>query len=143
MYSSLRKHETLPGPWSKFFHDGLPFFLYHVTMHGRHCKVSFPHLLCQPINLYKSWSKMFTIKRFLTHKHAFLTSYYYMYFQWLHFHFLNSPNLPFSLCYRIWQLVWWSEYHRDHRVYQTSTPLSQQPQRTVWCLLMSTHHCNI
>lgn len=69
MYSYSRKEESLPGPWSKFFHDGLPFFLYHVTMHGWHCKVSLPHLLCQPINLYKSWSKMFTIKRFFSHKH--------------------------------------------------------------------------
>lgn len=67
MYSYLRKDESLPGPWSEFFHDGLPFFLNHVTVHGWHCKVSLPHLLCQPINLYKG--KQNVHKRFFTHKH--------------------------------------------------------------------------
>lgn len=138
MYSYLRKDESLPGPWSEFFHDGLPFFLYHVTVHGWHCKVSLPHLLCQPINLYKREANC-SQKIFYSLTYAFLA------YKWLHFHFLYSLNLhvPFSLCCRIWQLVWWSEYHRDHKGYQTSTLLSQQPQRTVWCLPMSTRHCNI
>ena len=50
-------------------------------------------------------------------------------------------RLPFSLCCRRWQLVWWSVCHRDRKAYRTSTLPSRRQRRTAWCLRVSTHHC--
>ena len=41
----------IPGTRSELFHDGLPLFLRHISMHTGHSEVSFSHLFCQPVDL--------------------------------------------------------------------------------------------
>ena len=53
----------------------------------------------------------------------------------------QGEDSPFSWCCRRWQPVWLSVCHRGHRVCQTSILPSPLPQRTAWCLPVSTHHC--
>merc|ERR1719233_1515004 len=46
---SCDQYTTLSRP--KFFHDSISLLLWHISVHGGHCEVSLPHLLCQPVNL--------------------------------------------------------------------------------------------
>ena len=44
---------SLPLSRSKFFHDGISFFLWHVTMHGWNSEVCLSHLLHKPVHLIR------------------------------------------------------------------------------------------
>lgn len=43
------QHASLTTP--ELIHDSITLLLWHITMHGRHCEVVLPHLLCKPVNL--------------------------------------------------------------------------------------------
>ena len=49
--SRLNIYLHSPSSRSKFFHNGFPLLLWHVTMHGGHSEVGFPHLVREPVYL--------------------------------------------------------------------------------------------
>ena len=128
-------------------HNRIPFLLRHVTMHSWYGKVVGAHPFSKPIHLAKREQLSFSISRAVNRQLCQLdmvnksgqdftllsqrsTS--------LQFNSATNSNqlsytLPFSWYCRKWQPGWWSVYHKDHIVYQTSIPLSQQQQRIVWC----------
>ena len=44
-------NENSGGARAELSHDGISFFLGHISVHRRNCKVVAPHFLCQPIHL--------------------------------------------------------------------------------------------